>query len=145
MKVIVQRAIDATVEVDKKIVGKIDKGYMLLVGFTHTDTEENCLSMAKKVKNLRIFEDSEGKMNLNIDAVNGKILSISQFTLYADCSGGNRPSFVNAMKQDKAKELYLFFNKCLKDLGIATEEGIFQADMKVKFTNDGPVTIILEN
>ena len=76
MKVIVQRAIDATVEVDKKIVGKIDKGYMLLVGFTHTDTEENCLSMAKKVKNLRIFEDSEGKMNLNIDAVNGKILSI---------------------------------------------------------------------
>ena len=145
MKVIVQRAINASVTVNNKIVGEIDKGYMLLVGFTHTDNEANCQSMAKKIKNLRIFEDNEGKMNLNIDAVGGKILSISQFTLYADCTGGNRPSFVNAMKQEEAKKLYLYFNNCLRDLGLVVEEGIFQADMKVKFTNDGPVTIILEN
>lgn len=145
MKVVVQRAIDAKVVVDNKVVGAIDKGYMLLVGFTHKDTEENCQKMAKKINNLRIFEDNEGKMNLNLSSVSGKVLSISQFTLYADTNNGNRPSFVDAMKQDEAKELYLYFNKCLKDLGIIVSEGIFQADMKVTFTNDGPVTIILEN
>ena len=145
MKVIVQRAIDASVVVDGSVVGSIDKGYMLLVGFTHNDTEASCQAMAKKIKNLRIFEDEQGKMNLNIEQVEGKILSVSQFTLYADTTGGNRPSFVNAMKQDEAKRLYLYFNSCLRNLGLTVEEGIFQADMKVKFTNDGPVTIILEN
>lgn len=145
MKVVVQRAINAKVLVDKKIVGNIDKGYMLLVGFTHTDNEENCQAMAKKIKNLRIFEDENGKMNLSIDSVSGKILSVSQFTLYADTNGGNRPSFVNAMKPDEAKRLYEYFNKCLRDLDLEVSEGIFQAEMKVSFTNDGPVTIILEN
>ena len=145
MKVVVQRAVDASVTVDGKIVGKIDKGYMILVGFTHTDTFSNCEAMAKKIKNLRVFEDEEGKMNLNLASVGGKILSISQFTLYGDASDGNRPSFIKAMKPDDAKKLYLYFNECLRNLDVTTEEGIFQADMKVKFTNDGPVTIILEN
>ena len=145
MKVIVQRVVDASVAVDGKVVGKIDKGYMLLVGFTHSDTFSNCEAMAKKVKNLRIFEDDNGKMNLNLASINGKILSVSQFTLYGDTSEGNRPSFVKAMGPDEAKKLYLYFNECLRNLDVIVEEGIFQADMKVKFTNDGPVTIILEN
>ena len=145
MKVVVQRAVDASVTVDGKIVGKIDKGYMILVGFTHTDTFSNCEAMAKKIKNLRVFEDKEGKMNLNLASVGGKILSISQFTLYGDASDGNRPSFIKAMKPDDAKKLYLYFNECLRNLAVTVEEGIFQADMKVKFINDGPVTIILEN
>ena len=145
MKVIVQRVVDASVAVDGKVVGKIDKGYMLLVGFTHSDTFSNCEAMAKKVKNLRIFEDDNGKMNLNLASINGKILSVSQFTLYGDTSEGNRPSFVKAMGPDDAKKLYLYFNECLRNLDVIVEEGIFQADMKVKFTNDGPVTIILEN
>ncbi|MBO7086234.1 MAG: D-tyrosyl-tRNA(Tyr) deacylase [Bacilli bacterium] len=145
MKVVVQRVIDASVSVDNKIVGKVDKGYLLLVGFTHTDTFSNCEAMAKKIKNLRIFEDENGKMNLNIASIDGKILSVSQFTLYGDCTEGNRPSFVKAMAPDMAKKLYLYFNEALRNLDVAVEEGIFQADMKVKFTNDGPVTIILEN
>lgn len=145
MRVIVQRAINASVSVDNKIVGAIDKGYVLLVGFNTTDSEENCQMMAKKIKNLRIFEDENGKMNLNLEAVGGKILSVSQFTLYADTSGGNRPSFINAKKADEAKKLYEYFNSCLKMLDLDVQEGIFQADMKVSFTNDGPVTIILDN
>ena len=145
MKVVVQRVIDASVAVDEKIVGEIDKGYLLLVGFTHTDTFSNCELMAKKIKNLRIFEDENGKMNLNLASIDGKILSVSQFTLYGDCSDGNRPSFVKAMAPDEAKKLYLYFNECLRNLDVTVEEGIFQADMKVKFINDGPVTIILEN
>ena len=145
MKVVVQRVIDASVAVDEKIVGAIDKGYLLLVGFTHTDTFSNCELMAKKIKNLRIFEDENGKMNLNLASIDGKILSVSQFTLYGDCSDGNRPSFVKAMAPDEAKKLYLYFNECLRNLDVTVEEGIFQADMKVKFINDGPVTIILEN
>ncbi|MBP5550838.1 MAG: D-tyrosyl-tRNA(Tyr) deacylase [Bacilli bacterium] len=145
MKVVVQRVIDASVSVNNKIVGKVDKGYLLLVGFSHTDTFSNCEAMAKKIKNLRIFEDENGKMNLNIASIDGKILSVSQFTLYGDCTEGNRPSFVKAMAPDMAKKLYLYFNEALRNLDVTVEEGIFQADMKVKFTNDGPVTIILEN
>lgn len=145
MKVVVQRVVDAYVKVDNKIVGQIDKGYLLLVGFKNDDNLDNVKAMAKKIKNLRIFEDENGKMNLNIDATSGSILSISQFTLYADCSGGNRPSFVEAMGPVSAKKLYLDFNEELRCLGLHVEEGIFQADMKVSFTNDGPVTIILEN
>ena len=145
MKVVVQRVIDASVTVDEKIVGAIDKGYLLLVGFTHNDTFSNCEAMAKKIKNLRIFEDENGKMNLNLASIDGKILSVSQFTLYGNCTDGNRPSFVKAMAPDDAKKLYLYFNECLRNLDVTVEEGIFQADMKVKFINDGPVTIILEN
>lgn len=144
IRVLVQRAIDASVEIDGKINGKIDYGYMLLVGFGLEDTIENVKKMAQKVTNLRIFPDDEGKLNLSIKDVGGSILSISQFTLYADSKKGNRPSFVNA-KKDGAKELYLEFNDILRrEYNMHVEEGIFGADMNVKFTNVGPTTIMLE-
>ena len=144
MKLVVQRVKNASVEVDKKIVGKIDKGYLVLLGVTHTDTKETADYLVKKICNLRIFEDKNGKMNLNINQVNGSLLIVSQFTLYGDCTDGNRPSFTNAAKPDFANELYEYFcEKCLEK-NIHVEKGIFGADMKVSLLNDGPVTIILE-
>ena len=143
MKVVVQRALDAKVEVNKKVVGKIDKGLMLLVGFTHTDTEKEIDWMVNKILNLRIFDDENGVMNLSVKDINGKILSVSQFTLYADSSKGNRPSYIKALGGEKATVLYDEFNKRLKEK-IEVETGVFGAEMKVSFTNDGPVTIILE-
>ena len=144
MKVIVQRVKRASVSVDNKIVNKIENGFLLLVGFTHNDTIDDINYMVKKIINLRIFNDENDLMNRNILDVNGNILSISQFTLYANCQKGNRPSFVDAMQPNKAKELYLKFNeelnKCVK-----TYDGIFGADMKIDLINDGPVTIILES
>lgn len=144
MKVIIQRCLNASCTVDNNITGKIDKGYMILVGFTHTDNIDNINKMVKKIINLRIFEDENGKMNLNILQVNGSILSISQFTLYANTNEGNRPSFSNAMAPDNAKKLYHLFNNALRSEGLQVEEGIFGADMKIDFINDGPVTIVLE-
>ena len=144
MKLVVQRVKNASVEVDKKIVGKIDKGYLVLLGVTHTDTKEIADYLVKKLCNLRIFEDENGKMNLNIKQVNGSMLIVSQFTLYGDCTDGNRPSFTNAAKPDFANELYEYFcDKCSEN-NIHIEKGIFGADMKVSLLNDGPVTIILE-
>lgn len=144
MKLVVQRVKNASVEVDKKIVGKIDKGYLVLLGVTHTDTREIADYLVKKLCNLRIFEDENGKMNLNIKQVDGSMLIVSQFTLYGDCTEGNRPSFTNAAKPDFANELYEYFcNKCSEN-NIHIEKGIFGADMKVSLLNDGPVTIILE-
>ena len=144
MKLVVQRVKNASVEVDKKIVGKIDKGYLVLLGVTHTDTREIADYIVKKLCNLRIFEDENGKMNLNIKQVDGSMLIVSQFTLYGDCTEGNRPSFTNAAKPDFANELYEYFcNKCSEN-NIHIEKGIFGADMKVSLLNDGPVTIILE-
>ena len=144
MKLVVQRVKNASVEVDKKIVGEIDKGYLVLLGVTHTDTKEIADYLVKKLCNLRIFEDENGKMNLNINQVNGSMLIVSQFTLYGDCTDGNRPSFTNAAKPDFANELYEYFcDKCSKK-NIHIEKGIFGADMKVSLLNDGPVTIILE-
>lgn len=144
MKLVVQRVKNASVEVDKKIVGKIDKGYLVLLGVTHTDTKEIADYLVKKLCNLRIFEDENGKMNLNIKQVNGSMLIVSQFTLYGDCTEGNRPSFTKAAKPDFANELYEYFcNKCSEN-DIHVEKGIFGADMKVSLLNDGPVTIILE-
>ena len=112
MKVIVQKVLSASCTVNDKITGKINHGYMLLVGFTHTDTMENVNKMAKKIVGLRIFEDENGKMNLDIKSVNGEILSISQFTLYADSHHGNRPSFINAARPEQANELYEYFIQC---------------------------------
>lgn len=132
-------------EIDGKIHGRCGKGYMILVGISDADTEYTVTKMAAKIANLRIFEDENGKMNLNIHQVDGSVLSISQFTLYADCHKGNRPSFTGAGKPEHAEKLYLQFNEELRKLDIHTEEGIFGADMKVALVNDGPVTIILDS
>ena len=144
MKVVVQRCKRAKCTVDNNITGQIEHGYMLLVGFTHTDNIDVIDKMVKKIINLRIFEDEQGKMNKNILQVNGSILSISQFTLYANTNEGNRPSFTNAMKPDLASNLYNIFNAKLRENNIKVECGIFGADMQIDFVNDGPVTIILE-
>ena len=144
MKVVVQRSKEAKVEVENKIVGSIDYGLVLLVGFTHKDTIKEIDYMVDKVINLRIFDDENGVMNQSLLDINGSILSISQFTLYADSRKWRRPSYVNALSSDKAKELYEIFNNKLKEQNINVETGIFQAEMKVSLTNDGPVTIILE-
>lgn len=145
MKVIVQRVSSASCVVDDKIVGQIGKGFMLLVGFTHTDTTDNVLKMAKKVSGLRIFDDEDGKMNLDLKSVNGEILSISQFTLYGDATKGNRPSFVQSMPGESANKLYKEFNKVLKEqYMLHVEEGVFGAHMFLNPVCDGPVTIELE-
>lgn len=144
MKVVVQRSKNSRVTIDGKVNGSIDHGYVLLVGFTDGDTEEIIDKMIKKILNLRIFEDENEKMNLSIQDVNGQILSISQFTLYADSKKGNRPSFINAMNPTDASKLYDIFNEKLSK-EIYTETGIFGADMKVEIYNDGPVTIILDS
>ena len=144
MKLIVQRVSHANVVVDNEIVGKIGKGFLVLCGITHTDTKENADFLAKKLCNLRVFEDENEKMNLSIKDVNGELLIISQFTLYADCTGGNRPSFVNAAKPDYANELYEYFLKKCEEYGVKVEHGVFGAHMEVSLLNDGPVTIELE-
>ncbi len=143
MKLVVQRVTKAEVKVDGKTTGKIDTGYLVLLGITHTDTKEIADYLVNKLINLRVFEDENEKMNLNIKNVNGKLLIVSQFTLYADSSHGNRPSFTEAAKPDMANELYEYFcDKCSETVPV--EKGIFGADMKVELLNDGPVTIILE-
>ena len=144
MKLVVQRVKNAKVEVEGKIVGAIEKGFLVLIGITHNDTKEIADYLVKKLCNLRIFEDENEKMNLSLKDVNGKMLIVSQFTLYADCTGGNRPSFVNAAKPDRANELYEYFCDKCKENGIEVQKGIFGADMQVSLLNDGPVTIILE-
>ena len=143
MRIIVQRCDRAQVEVEEKIVGKIDKGMMLLVGFTHTDTEKEIDYLVNKVLNLRIFDDENGVMNKSVLEVEGSILSVSQFTLYADSTKGNRPSYINALNGENAIILYNKFNEKLKEK-INVETGVFGAEMKVDFVNDGPITIMLE-
>ena len=144
MKLVVQRVKNAKVDVEGKTVGTIDKGFLVLLGVTHNDTKDTADYLVKKLCNLRVFEDENQKMNLSLKDVNGKLLIVSQFTLYADCTGGNRPSFVNAAKPDIANELYEYFCDRCKENGIEVQKGIFGADMKVSLLNDGPVTIILE-
>ena len=143
MRILVQRSLESSVTVDNNIVGSIDKGFVLLVGFTYGDNSTKIDYLINKVLNLRIFDDENGVMNKSILDVKGSILSISQFTLYADTKKGNRPSYINAMGGDKSTLLYDEFNKKLSEY-IKVETGIFGADMKVSITNDGPVTILLE-
>ena len=144
MRVLVQRCDSASVKVDNKIVGSIDKGMMILVGFTQTDTSENIDYMVEKVLNLRIYDDESGVMNKSILEVGGSILSVSQFTLYADTRKGRRPSYVNALSGELATKLYDKFNELLKEKNIHVETGIFGAEMQVELVNDGPITIMLE-
>ena len=143
MKTVLQRVTSASVKVDNKIVGKIDNGILVLVSFTEGDNEEKIDWMIKKIINLRIFDDEYGIMNKSVLDVSGSILSISQFTLYADSTRGNRPSYIKALNGSEAVKLYDLFNTKLKEF-IKVETGVFGADMKVSLTNDGPVTIILE-
>jgi len=146
MRVIVQRAARAEVRISGETVGKIDKGFMLLVGVTDGDTQAEADYLAGKVARMRVFEDAEGKMNLALADVGGEVLSISQFTLYADCRKGNRPSFIRAARPETAEPLYDYFNSVLREqYGLHVETGRFGADMKVDFINDGPVTIILDS
>ena len=144
MRILVQRSLSSSVSVDNKIVGSIDKGLVLLVGFTHSDDSSKIDYLINKVLNLRIFDDENGVMNKSVLDVGGSILSISQFTLYADSKKGNRPSYINALGGESATLLYDEFNKKLSE-HIHVETGIFGADMCVSITNDGPVTILLES
>ena len=145
MRLLVQRVSHATVEADKQIIGKIDKGFLVLLGVTHTDNERITDYLVEKLLNLRIFKDENDKMNLSLRDIKGQLLIISQFTLYADTKkSGNRPSFTDAAKPEEANKLYEYFAQKCKEKGIYTQTGEFGADMKVELLNDGPVTIMLE-
>lgn len=144
MKVVIQRVSQAKVTVDDKILGQIDQGFCLLVAFADADTDETLEYMAHKIANMRVFSDADDKMNLAINDVNGKILSISQFTLYADTKHGNRPSFIGAGNFADSSKRYDQFNDLLRGYGLTVETGEFGADMQVSLTNDGPVTILME-
>ena len=145
MKFVLQRVLEAKVEVDGETTGKIGKGYLLLVGVSNEDTTDIADKMIQKVAKLRIFEDENGKTNLSIDQVGGEILVVSQFTLYADCKKGNRPSFTNAGSPALAEELYEYIlNRC-KELFKNTQCGVFGADMKISLVNDGPFTLVLDS
>ena len=144
MRLVVQRVKKARVKVDEKIVGRIEKGFLVLIGIKKGDTKEQADYLVKRLCNLRIFTDENDKMNLSLKDVNGKLLIVSQFTLYGDCTQGNRPSFIEAAKPEEAIPLYEYFcNQCQLN-NIEVQKGIFGADMKVELLNDGPVTIILE-
>ncbi len=145
MKIVIQRVKQASVEAGSGLVGSIDSGFLLLVGVEKGDSENEALMLAEKISKMRIFEDENGKMNLNLEQVGGSILSVSQFTLCADCRRGNRPDFLNSAPPDEANVLYEYFNRQLENKGIRVEKGIFGADMKVSLINDGPVTIILDS
>lgn len=145
MKFVVQRVTHASVTVDGQVLGKIDKGYMVLIGVSDEDTKETADKMVKKLLGLRIFEDENGKTNLDLKTVGGALLLISQFTLYADCRKGNRPSFIRAGKPEMASEMYEYIiTKCKEQVPVV-ERGEFGADMKVELLNDGPFTIILDS
>lgn len=143
MRVVVQRCSNAKCVVDNKTISEIDNGFMLLVGFTDSDNKDTIIKMVNKIVNLRIFPDNNGVMNLSILDTKGSILSISQFTLYADTTKGNRPSYIKAMSGTKAKLLYEYFNKCLGEY-VPVKGGVFGAHMEISLTNMGPTTIILE-
>ncbi len=145
MKMLIQRVTSASVDVDGETVGSIDKGFLVFVGVGHDDTEEIADKYIKKLLGLRIFEDENGKTNLSLADVGGDLLLVSQFTLYADCSHGNRPSFTDAGAPDKAKALFEYIVRKCSEAVPQVQTGIFGADMKVSLLNDGPFTIMLEN
>ena len=145
MKFVIQRVKNASVTVDNDIIGQIDQGFLVLIGITSSDTKEIADAMVKKLINLRIFKDNQDKMNLSIKDIGGSLLLISQFTLYADCSHGNRPGFTDAAKPDYANDLYEYIIGECKKYDVPVETGEFGADMKVSLLNDGPVTIILDS
>lgn len=145
MRIVLQRVTKASVEVDGQEVGSIGRGYLMLLGVADGDTEAVADKMIEKVFKLRIFEDSDGKTNLSIDQVNGEILVVSQFTLYADCKKGNRPSFTSAGDPETAERLYQYVLEKCRGLFKQTQHGIFGADMKVSLVNDGPFTVILDS
>lgn len=145
MKCLIQRVKHASVTVDGEVTGKIDEGYLVLFGASQSDELDLADSMAKKLVNLRIFEDENGKMNLSLLDVGGEALIVSQFTLYANCRHGNRPSFIDACEPVRANEIYEYFCEKVKNYGVKVEKGVFGADMKVELLNDGPVTIMLDS
>ena len=145
MRAVVQRVKHASVTIDEKISAKIDNGFLVLLGVHENDTTEDAEYLAKKCCGMRIFEDSEGKMNLSVKDVGGSFLTVSNFTLYADCKKGNRPSFVSAARPEKAILLYEKFVSCVRENGIECQTGVFGADMQVELVNDGPVTIVIES
>lgn len=145
MRVVLQRVAHASVTVDEKVIGKIQRGFLLLVGVTHDDAMEDMEYLVRKIVQMRIFEDEEGKLNRSIQDIGGEILSVSQFTLYAETKKGNRPSFSKAAPGDVAIEMFEQFNGLLRETGIPVETGLFGADMKVELLNDGPVTILLDS
>ncbi|HLR64557.1 MAG TPA: D-aminoacyl-tRNA deacylase [Pseudogracilibacillus sp.] len=144
MKAVIQRTKQSHVTVEGKVIGQIDQGFTILLGVTHEDTKEDVDTLVRKIINLRIFEDENGKMNLSLKDINGSVLSVSQFTLYGNVKKGNRPSFAHAAKPDQARDLYDYFNEQLQAAGIEVETGQFGAMMHVAIDNDGPVTIIME-
>ena len=145
MRVVLQRVSHASVTVDEKVIGKIQRGFLLLVGVTHDDAMEDMEYLVRKIVQMRIFEDEEGKLNRSIQDIGGEILSVSQFTLYAETKKGNRPSFSKAAPGDVALEMFEQFNGLLRETGVPVETGQFGADMKVELLNDGPVTILLDS
>lgn len=144
MKVVVQKVLNASVVVNKEEVGKINSGLLIFVGFTHNDDISNIKYIVNKIVNLRVFEDSNNVMNLSALELNKELLVVSQFTLYADTSKGNRPSYINSLKHEEANVLYDLFVEELKKSNLKVETGIFRSDMKVSLINDGPTTIIIE-
>lgn len=145
MKIVLQRVSSASVTVEGKICGKIDNGYLVLLGAGQGDTEQDCRKLADKIINLRIFSDENDKINLSLSDVGGELLVVSQFTLYADCRKGNRPNFIQSGKPDEAERLYNYFIDYCRSKGKHVESGIFGADMKVELVNDGPFTIIMNS
>ena len=145
MKIVIQRVSEASVKVNNKTTGEISKGLLLLVGVEEEDSQEDADWLAKKIIDLRIFSDEEGKMNLSVKDINGEILCVSQFTLLADYKKGNRPSFIKAARPEKAVPLFEYFKDLINKSGLKTDSGIFGADMKVSLLNDGPVTIVMDS
>jgi D-tyrosyl-tRNA(Tyr) deacylase len=143
MKAVIQRVKKAQVSVDEEIVGSIQVGFLILLGITHDDTEEDVTWLVQKIEKLRVFSDDQGAMNLDLNAVNGAVLVVSQFTLFANYKKGNRPSFINAAHPDHAKPLYQLFIEKMQT-SIPTQQGIFGADMQITLQNDGPVTILMD-
>ncbi|EKB56950.1 D-aminoacyl-tRNA deacylase [Falseniella ignava] len=145
MRILIQRSLQSSVEVNQQTSGSIDKGFVILVGVTHDDDASDVDYCVRKIANLRLFEDEDGKTNLSLKDVQGEILSISQFSLFANTKKGNRPSFIRAAQPDHANQLYEDFNEQLRALGFKVETGEFGADMQVKIINDGPMTLLIDS